>query len=127
MVSYTILYKISKLFELEMVMPINAPVLLTQITLDEFRQKLAQLYPDLTNEWVLLGTDGCHLCEQVKNNLNIIQKSYIIPKIIELDVMDLDETTLNLVANHIPILITNKAITNYPFGIMDIVGLIEKF
>lgn len=124
MVSYTILLKISKLFKLEMVMPINSPLLLNQLSPNEFRQQFKDAYPNLTNEWLLLGTDGCHLCEQVKQNLKIVEKTYTIPKVIVLDIIDLDENLLNLSAMHIPILITNKAIANYPFGVMDIITLI---
>lgn len=105
-------------------MPINSPLLLSQLSIDDFRQQLKQTHPNLSNEWLLLGTDGCHLCEQVKNNLKIVQKSYTIPPIIHMDVMDLDENLLALTAVHIPILITDKTIANYPFGVMDIVGMI---
>lgn len=105
-------------------MPINSPLLLTQLTINDFRQQLKQVYPNLTNEWLLLGTEGCHLCEQVKNNLKMVEKIYTIPPIIDIEVMDLDENLLALTAVHIPILVTNKAIANYPFGVMDVVGMI---
>lgn len=72
--------------------------------------------------WWLFGTEGCHLCHQIEQELSILKKSYLIANIQMVDIIELNEQLLTKTAHHIPILITDKAIFNYPFGVMDIIN-----
>lgn len=85
----------------------------------EFYQLLQKSNPNLTDEWVLLTTEGCHLCQEIKTDLSMVGKVYSIPKVIEIDIINLDTPILNALATHIPILLTNKSLLHYPFGVMD--------
>lgn len=112
-------------------MPINAPFLLTALSdnageSDNVRAFLRQHHSPLqADSWWLFGTDGCHLCENIQKELTLMQKSHAMPPIQMVDIIDLNEHLLTVMATHIPILITPKAVLNYPFGIMDMMGLLD--
>lgn len=112
-------------------MPINSLQLLNNATsttsqdIYHFRQQLIQVYPTLSaDDWYLIGTDGCHLCEKIEQELTIIKNSYHMPNIKLLDVLELPEPLLTRLAAYIPILVTDDKILNYPFGMMDIIELL---
>lgn len=113
-------------------MPINAPFLLNALSdnagdIQMVRAFLKEQYPTLqADTWWLFGTDGCHLCETVQKELTLIKKSYAISPIQIVDIIDLNESLLTAMATHIPILITPKAVLNYPFGMMDMIGLLDR-
>ena len=74
------------------------------------KQELCQYY--------LIGTDGCHLCDDVKalcQHLNI--------SIISLELSETDDVLIDTLGVMIPILVTPTALLCYPFGIMDLAKL----
>lgn len=78
---------------------------------------------DWQRAWYLLGTDGCHLCDEVKTHLDLLTPRLKLPPIKVLDIINLNDELLTIVGKHIPILITNKTLLCYPFGLMDLVEL----
>lgn len=68
----------------------------------------------------LVGTDGCHLCDDVQAMYQMIAKRLPLPKLFVLDVMDLDDNVMKLLAPHIPVLIGIDKLLVYPFGVLDV-------
>lgn len=82
---------------------------------------------DLTptaDAWYLVGTEGCHLCEQSKFVINTVQSQHPHITLIELDIIDSTEAVLEVLGASIPILITPKKMLCYPFGVMDVMALV---
>lgn len=78
--------------------------------------------------WYLVGTDGCHLCDDAAT---IISQALAItpdkPMLIKLDLADSRDTTLiDALGVLIPVLITDNALMCYPFGVMDVVNLAQS-
>ncbi len=80
-----------------------------------------QTHLDSQNKY-LVGTDGCHLCDDAKNILLTAQKTHPFAFTV-LDLADADEWLMNEIYTIIPFFITPQKILCYPFGIMDIVFL----
>lgn len=80
-----------------------------------------QTHLDPQNKY-LVGTDGCHLCDDAKNILLTAQKTHSFAFTV-LDLADADEWLMNEIYTIIPFFITPQKILCYPFGIMDIVFL----
>ena len=80
-----------------------------------------QIHLDPQNKY-LVGTDGCHLCDDAKNILLTAQKTHPFAFTV-LDLADADEWLMNEIYTIIPFFITPQTILCYPFGIMDIVFL----
>ncbi len=78
------------------------------------------------NAWYLIGTDGCHLCDYA---YRLIQQALHIKttrpaSLIRLDLADsTDDTLIDTLGIHIPILLTPTKLLPYPFSIMDIMAL----
>lgn len=75
--------------------------------------------------WYLLGTDSCHLCQIVQTLIDTASAAYTtLPKVTVLDLADAaDERMVDLLGRHIPILMTDRQLLCYPFGLMDIIHL----
>lgn len=98
-------------------------------------QKIAeQLYStiqsylaDNTQSWYLLGTEGCHLCDEVAQFLNMNAHRLVLPPILILDIMDFLDSEksefMKQASPFIPILITPSDFLCHPFGIMDILQI----
>lgn len=84
-------------------------------------QKISQSNP--SHDWYLIGTDGCHLCENSHALLTQTQSIYRLPSVHVLDVMDSSDEMIDTVGKMIPLLLTPTALLCYPFGVMDIVAL----
>lgn len=78
-------------------------------------------------DWYLLGTDGCHLCDDVDNFLHSVTIRLDLPTIHRLELLDFlpicDSKLLECLSPFIPILLTPHDFLCYPFGIMDILSL----
>lgn len=70
----------------------------------------------------LIGTDGCHLCDDVLIMLNKISERTPLPAVAVLDVMDFNDNVMTILAPHIPILVGKTALLVYPFGMMDVLA-----
>lgn len=74
-------------------------------------------------DWYLIGTDGCHLCEDSYTLLTQIQLIHPnIPTIHVLDVIDASDEIINTMGRIVPLLLTPKQLLCHPFGVMDIVA-----
>lgn len=75
------------------------------------------------NQWWLLGTSGCHLCdiaEQIINQFQAVQPiSYQ-----HVDIADFDETLMMEFATTIPVILTPSKRLDYPFSVMDLQQLL---
>lgn len=78
------------------------------------------------NTWYLLGTDGCHLCEQSMAMINILNLQNNDINIVELDIMEGGDEIINVLGASIPMLLTSKTLLCYPFGIMDVLTLLQS-
>ena len=74
--------------------------------------------------WLLLGTSGCHLCDQAEETLRQLQAVYPISYQL-VDIADFDEPLMMTFATAIPVLITQNQRLNYPFSVMDLQQLVE--
>jgi hypothetical protein len=76
-----------------------------------------------SNQWWLLGTSGCHLCdiaEQVITQFQAVQPiSYQ-----KVDIADFDEPLMMEFATTIPVILTPSKRLNYPFSVMDLQQLL---
>ena len=76
-------------------------------------------HTDNLDEWWLLGTSGCHLCdvaEQLLTQFRAVQPltyQYV-------DIADFDEPLMMEFATSIPVLLTKTQRLNYPFSVMDL-------
>ncbi|MGB2082055.1 MAG: glutaredoxin family protein [Psychrobacter sp.] len=75
------------------------------------------------NQWWLLGTSGCHLCdiaEQIITQFQAVQPiSYQ-----HVDIADFDEALMMEFATTIPVILTPSKRLNYPFSVMDLQQLL---
>ncbi len=69
--------------------------------------------------WFLLGTAGCHLCDEAENTLRLF--SSVTPIIIEkVDIADFEEEFMMQFATIIPVVLTHTQQLNYPFSLPDL-------
>lgn len=109
---------------------------LTSISSDDFaslRRELLtclQVNDDDSHEhtWYLLGTDGCHLCQDAQTWMSFVLKTQPNPPTLaRLEIMNTkDITLLDTLGKYIPILITPTKLLCYPFSVMDINQLLTK-
>ncbi len=85
---------------------------------------LGQLPIEMCDTWWLIATDGCHLCDEVLAHCQMAAMTVDIPKITVIDVMDFDESVIESLAIHIPILISFDKMLVYPFGVLDVISLV---
>ena len=73
--------------------------------------------------WRLYGTLGCHLCEQAEQLLLQLRDARPVEwQVIDIADLALDEQ--NRLATQIPVLQTNQATLNWPFGLTDLLRLV---
>lgn len=99
-------------------------------TVPAVRQCIKAFCPSLPTDgaW-LIGTDGCHLCDDVEKMYQMVAKRLPLPKLCVIDVLDLDDKITKIIAPHIPVLIGFDGLLVYPFGVLDIgawaVGVVD--
>lgn len=92
----------------------------------EFYQTLLSNFNiNLGNDWYLIGTDGCHLCDEVYALLSQVGRIRPLPFVHRVDVMNADELVIETLGVVIPILVTPARLLCYPFGVMDIMTLTD--
>lgn len=92
----------------------------------EFYQTLLSIFNiNLGNDWYLIGTDGCHLCDEVYALLSQVGRIRPLPFVHRADVMNADELVIETLGVVIPILVTPTRLLCYPFGVMDIMTLTD--
>jgi len=88
------------------------------------RARVIAEYPSLgtaehSNQWWLLGTSGCHLCDIAEQIL--VQFQAVQPITYHnVDIADFDETLMMDFATTIPVILTPSRRLNYPFSVMDL-------
>lgn len=68
--------------------------------------------------WYLLGTDGCHLCDDMAGLMQRLGIDFVF-----LDIADADDDIIDSLGQMIPIVLTAQGVLCYPFGIMDLMAL----
>lgn len=71
--------------------------------------------------WFLLGTVGCHLCDEAENTLRLFSSVNPIA-IIKVDIADFDEAFMMHFATLIPVVLTPSRQLNYPFSVVDLMA-----
>ena len=94
----------------------------------ELRARIVEAAPNLSNleaqsDWWLLGTSGCHLCEDAEKLMTRFQAVQPI-SYQGVDIADFDEALMMAFATTIPVLLTNTKRLNYPFSVMDLQQLL---
>lgn len=82
----------------------------------------AQLKLDADNaetSWFLLGTVGCHLCDEAEKTLRLFCSVNPI-SIIKVDIADFEEAFMMQFATIIPVVFTPSQQLNYPFSVADL-------
>lgn len=75
------------------------------------------------DEWLLLGTSNCHLCEIAKEVLACFQS--VQPIIYHnVDIANFDEPLMMVFATKIPVLLTPLERLDYPFSVVDLQRLL---
>lgn len=98
---------------------------LSQPEFDQFYRELLASFsktPD-GKTWYLIGTDGCHLCEQSMAMIKTVNLQNHHAKIVTLDIIESTDEIINALGASIPVLVTPKKLLCYPFGVMDILAL----
>ncbi|UXZ04507.1 hypothetical protein [Moraxella nasicaprae] len=96
---------------------------------DDVRQYLmhALSAPHSSSDWLLIGTDGCHLCDTAWHTIHTASHTAPHPPtIIKLDLADShDPRLIDTLGTLIPILVTPMQLLCYPFGVLDIIKLLS--
>lgn len=74
-------------------------------------------------QWWLLGTSSCHLCEvaeQLLNRLQAVQNTTYQ----NVDISEFDELLMMQFATSIPVLLTTNTRLDYPFSVLDLQRLL---
>ena len=73
--------------------------------------------------WFLLGTMGCHLCDEVEEMLRLF--CGVTPVDVQkVDIADLDNSLMMQFATLIPVILTKDHQLSYPFSIVDLQTLV---
>lgn len=75
--------------------------------------------------WRLYGTVGCHLCDDVVTLLQQVQAVYDVAWK-SVDIMDLPEPEMLVLAEKIPVLQTPNGMLYYPFSLLDMVEQVQS-
>ena len=70
------------------------------------------------DQWWLLGTSGCHLCDIAEQLLTQFQAVQPI-SYQHVDIADFDESMMMEFATTIPVILTPSKRLNYPFSVLD--------
>jgi hypothetical protein len=97
--------------------------------IDELRTRIMSVVPSLAlsnldhsknyDDWWLLGTMGCHLCDDAEQMMTRFQSVQPITYQ-HIDISDFDEELMMAFATTIPVLLTPSKRLNYPFSVMDL-------
>lgn len=84
------------------------------------QQSSQQLDPHAAQyTWLLLGTKGCHLCDEADNMLRLFT-SVTPVKVSKVDIADFEEKFMMQFATIIPVILTPTQQLNYPFSVVDL-------
>ena len=75
------------------------------------------------NQWWLLGTSGCHLCDIAEQKVAKFQAVRAM-SYKNVDIADFDQTLMMELSNAIPVILTPSKRLNYPFSVMDLQQLL---
>ncbi|PKH78852.1 glutaredoxin family protein [Psychrobacter sp. 4Bb] len=75
------------------------------------------------NQWWLLGTSGCHLCDIAEQIVTQFQAVQLI-SYQHIDIADFDEALMMDFATSIPVILTPSKRLDYPFSVMDLQQLL---
>ncbi|OLF39657.1 thioredoxin family protein [Psychrobacter sp. Cmf 22.2] len=76
-----------------------------------------------SQQWWLLGTSNCHLCEVAEQLIKRLQA--VVPITYQyVDIADFDEDLMMQFATVIPVVLTPTQCLNYPFSVMDLQQLL---
>lgn len=79
--------------------------------------------PKYHEAWWLLGTSGCHLCDEAAQVLS--QLAAVYPVTYQpIDIADFDEDLMMVFATSIPVILTPSQRLDYPFSVMDLQRLL---
>ncbi|MBU5617807.1 glutaredoxin family protein [Psychrobacter sp. TAE2020] len=82
--------------------------------------------PELYQQWWLLGTSGCHLCDDAENILMRLQSVQPL-SYQNIDIADFDETLMLSFATSIPVLLTVNKRLDWPFSVLDLQQLLSEY
>ena len=74
-------------------------------------------------QWWLLGTSGCHLCEEAEQLLIRLQAVQNITYH-NVDISEFDDPLMMRFATSIPVLLTKDQRLDYPFSVLDLQRLL---
>lgn len=77
-------------------------------------------------QWWLLGTSGCHLCDEAENILMRLQAVQPL-NYQNVDIADFDETLMLSFATSIPVLLTVNKRLDWPFSVLDLQQLLSDY
>lgn len=80
---------------------------------------------DYHDKWWLLGTTGCHLCDEAERLIECFQAVQPID-FQKIDIADFGEALMMQFATTIPVLLTTTKGLNYPFSVLDLQQLVIK-
>ena len=92
------------------------------------RDEIISAVPSLAqydDEWWLLGTSSCHLCEVAEQLLTRLQAVQHITYQ-NVDISAFDEPLMMSFAMSIPVLLTKSQRLEYPFSVLDLQRLVES-
>lgn len=92
------------------------------------RARIIEASPNLGHaknfdNWWLLGTSGCHLCDVAEQLIKRFQAVQPI-EYQYIDIADFDEDLMMQFATVIPVVLTPTQCLNYPFSVMDLQQLL---
>ena len=92
-------------------------------TIATLRARMIAANPNLgtaenQDQWWLLGTSGCHLCDIAEQLLTQFQAVQPI-SYQHVDIADFDESLMMEFAIMIPVILTPSKRLNYPFSVLD--------
>lgn len=90
------------------------------------RSDIINAMPNLAQhheQWWLLGTSGCHLCEVAEQLLTRLQAVQNITYQ-DVDISEFDEPLMLRFATSIPVLLTKNQRLDYPFSVLDLQRLL---
>ena len=79
---------------------------------------LAHFHQQKANRYYLIGTDGCHLCDDV---MTLCQRIGL--NVTALELSGANDVLIDTLGLMIPILVTPTALLCYPVGVMDLMAL----
>ncbi len=71
--------------------------------------------------WFLLGTMGCHLCDEAENTLRLFS-GVTATAIEKVDIANFEEEFMMQFATVIPVVLTPTQQINYPFSVADLMA-----